>query len=137
MFSVFIEIPRQFLLQQFCHIIAEVPYLVLLMGVAPDGILSGAEQELVAVRFFPELAQYTIPLSMDGQIKHPGKGKNHASGYIDACGQQEKLPHLGREREVQHAFLIPDLFLRGGRLDFIRGVQHLCQCLAKLGVLTK
>ncbi len=107
MFSVFIEIPRQFLLQQFCHIIAEALYLVLLMGVVPDGILSGAEQELVAVRFFPELAQHTIPLSMDGQIKHPGKGKNHASGYIDACGQQEKLPHLGREREVQHAFLIP------------------------------
>lgn len=65
MFSVFIEIPRQFLLQQFCHIIAEALYLVLLMGVVPDGFLSGAEQELVAVRFFPELAQHTIPLAMN------------------------------------------------------------------------
>ena len=34
------------------------------------------EQELVAVRFFPELAQHTIPLAMNGQIKHPGKGKD-------------------------------------------------------------
>ena len=67
MFSVFIEIPRQFLLQQFCHIIAEALYLVLLMGVVPDGFLSGAEQELVAVRFFPELAQHAIPLS--GMVK--------------------------------------------------------------------
>ena len=40
---------------------------------------------------------------MNGQIKHPGKGKDHACGRLDACGQQEKLPHLGREREVQHA----------------------------------
>ena len=96
MFSVLIEIPRQFLLQQFCHIIAESLDLVLLMGVVPDGFLSGTEQELVAVRFFPELAQHTIPLSMDGQIKHPGKGKDHACGYIDARSQQEELPHLGR-----------------------------------------
>ena len=73
--SAFIEIPRQFLLQQFCHIIAEALYFVLLMGVVPDGFLSGAKQELVAVCFFPELAQHTIPLSMNGQIKHPGKGK--------------------------------------------------------------
>ena len=42
-----IEIPRQFLLQQFCHIIAESLDLVLLMGVVPDGFLSGAEQERV------------------------------------------------------------------------------------------
>jgi hypothetical protein len=47
-FSAFIEIPRQFLLQQFCHIVAESLDLVLLMGVVPDGFLSGAEQELVA-----------------------------------------------------------------------------------------
>ena len=96
-----IEIPRQFLLQQFCHIIAESLDLVLLMGVVPDGFLSGAEQELVAVRFFPELAQHAIPLSVDGQIKCSREFNDYACEYIDACGQQEKLPHLGREREVQ------------------------------------
>ena len=69
MFSVFMRYLASFLLQQFCHIIAEALYLVLLMGVVPDGFLSGAEQELVAVRFFPELAQHTIPLAMNGQIK--------------------------------------------------------------------
>ena len=57
LFLLLIEIPRQFLLQQFRHIIAEALYLILLMGVVPDGFLSGTEQELVAVRFFPELAQ--------------------------------------------------------------------------------
>ena len=56
---------------------------------------------------------------------------------VEASGQQEELSHLGREREVQHAFLIPDLFLRGGRLDLIRGVQHLCQRLGELGVSAK
>ena len=104
------------------------------MGVVPDGFLSGAEQELVAVRFFPELAQHTIPLAMNGQIKCSREFNDYACGYIDACGQQEKLPHLGREREVQHAFLIPDLLLRGGGFDLVRGVQHLCQRLGELGV---
>ena len=94
MFSVLIEIPRQFLLQQFCHIIAEALYLVLLMGVVPNGILSGAEQELVAVRFFPELAQHTIPLSMNGQIKCSREFNDYTCGYIDTCGQQEELSHL-------------------------------------------
>ena len=107
------------------------------MGVVPDGILSGAEQELVAVRFFPELAQHTIPPSLNGQIKHPGKGKDHACGCLDASGQQEELPHLGREREVQHAFLIPNLLLSGGRPDLIRGVKHLCQSFGELGVTEK
>ena len=87
MFSVFIEIPRQFFLQQVCHIIAEALYFLLLMGVVSNGFLSGAEQELVAVRFFPELAQYTIPLSMDGQSKYPGKGKDHACGCQRSAGR--------------------------------------------------
>ena len=59
------------------------------MGVVPDGFLSGAEQELVAVRFFPELAQHAIPLSVDGQIKCSREFNDYACEYIDACGQQE------------------------------------------------
>lgn len=56
---------------------------------------------------------------------------------VDASGQQEELSHLGQECEVQHAFLIPNLLLRGGRLDLIRWVQHLCQRLGELGVSAK
>ena len=78
-----------------------------------------------------------IPLSVDGQIKCSREFNDYACEYIDACGQQEKLPHLGREREVQHPFLIPDLLLRGGGFDLVRGVQHLCQRLGELGVSTK
>ena len=107
------------------------------MSVVPDGFLSSAEQELVAVRFFPELSQHTILLSMDGQIKHPGKGKDHARGYLYASGQQEELSHLGRECEVQLTFLIPDLLLSGGGLDLVRGVKYLCQRLGELGVSAK
>ena len=33
--------------------------------------------------------------------------------------------------------MIPDLLLRGGGLDLIRGVQHLCQRLGELGVASK
>ncbi len=51
---------------KFSKALAKALYLVLLMGVVPDGFLSGAEQELVAVRFFPELAQHAIPLPVDG-----------------------------------------------------------------------
>ena len=72
MFLLLIEVPRQFLLQQFCHITTKALYLVLLMGVVPDSLLARAEQELVAVCFFPELAQHTIPLAMNGQIKQAG-----------------------------------------------------------------
>ena len=96
MFSVLIEIPREFLLQQLRHSIAEALYLVLLMGIVPNVFLSGAEQELVTVRFFPELAQHTIPLSMDGQIKWSREFNDYTCGCIDACGQKEELPHLGR-----------------------------------------
>ena len=95
------------------------------------------EQELVAVRFFPELAQHTIPLSVDGQIEQVGQINGHAYGCLDARGQQEELSHLGRECEVQHTFLIPYLLLSGGRLDLIRGVKHLCQRLGELGVSAK
>ncbi|CAN4034111.1 Hydrolase, partial [Dysosmobacter welbionis] len=52
-------------------------------------------------------------------------------------GQQEELSHLGREREVQHAFLTCDLLLRGGRLDLVRWLQRLCQRLGELGVTAK
>ncbi len=107
------------------------------MGVVPDGFLSGAEQELVAVRFFPELAQHTIPLVMNGQIKYSREFNDYTCGYIDACGQQEKLPHLGLEIEVQRSFSACDLLLRGGGLDLVRGVQHLCQRLGELGVSAK
>ena len=56
---------------------------------------------------------------MNGQIKHPGKGNNHACGYLYASGQQEELSHLGRECEVQHAFLIPNLLLSGGWFNLV------------------
>ena len=56
---------------------------------------------------------------------------------MDASGQQEELSHLGQECEVQRTFLIPNLLLRGGRLDLIRWVQHLCQRLGELGVSAK
>ena len=74
---------------------------------------------------------------MDGQIEQVGQINGHACGYIDACGQQEELPNLGRECEVQHAFLTCDLLLRGGGLDLIREVQRLCQRLGELGVALK
>lgn len=61
------------------------------MGVVPDGFLSGAEQELVAVRFFPELAQHTIPLAMNGQIKCSREFNDYACGYAAQCVQM-RLP---------------------------------------------
>ena len=62
---------------------------------------------------------------------------DYTCGYIDACGQQEELPHLGRKREIQHPFSSCDLLLCGGGLDLIKEVKHLCQCLGELGVTMK
>ena len=46
-------------------------------------------QKLVAVRFFPELAQHAIPLAMNGQIKYSREFNDYTCGYIDACGQRK------------------------------------------------
>ena len=81
------------------------------MGIVPYGFVIRIEQKLVVTCVFPELARYAIPLSMEGQIKHSEKINDHACGYIDACGQQEKLPNLGRKRKAQYFFSISNLLL--------------------------
>lgn len=81
------------------------------MGIVPYGFVIRREQKLVATYVFPKLARYAIPLSMEGQVKYSEKINDHACGYIDVCGQQEKLPNLGRKRKVQHFFSISNLLL--------------------------
>ena len=81
------------------------------MGIVPYGFVIRIEQKLVVTCVFPELARYAIPLSMEGQTKHSEKINDHACGYIDACGQQETLPNLGRKRKAQHFFAISNLLL--------------------------
>ena len=65
--------------------------------------------------------------------------QKRAIAILEKSGTAFEASNLYQERYLAEldAFLIPDLLLRGGGFDLVRGVQHLCQRLGELGVSAK